>query len=64
MKTLTGPGGISTFVSLHENRAYETLVERVCKDDISERQALLLQSLVNKNLVKRVIENKKVYYQR
>lgn len=64
MKTINAPGGIPTFVTLHENRVYEDLVEQVCRDDLSERQIYLMQSLVNKNLVKRVIENKKVYYRR
>jgi predicted transcriptional regulator len=64
MRTINAPGGIPTFVTLHENRVYEDLVEKVCRDDLSERQIYLMQSLVNKNLVKRIIENKKIYYRR
>jgi predicted transcriptional regulator len=64
MKTIYAPGGLPTFVTLHENRVYEDLVEQVCRDDLSEREIYLLQSLVNKNLVKRIVENKKVYYRR
>lgn len=64
MKTIRDPGGMPTFVTIHENRVYEDLVEQVCRDDLSERQIYLLQSLVNKNLVKRIVENKKVYYRR
>lgn len=64
MKTVEAPGGIPTFLSLHENKMYEKLTQTVCKDDLSEREVYLLQSLVNKNLVKRIVENKKVYYRR
>lgn len=64
MKTINAPSGIPVFVTLHENRVYEDLVEQKCRDDLSERDVYLLQSLVNKNLVKRIVENKKVYYRR
>ena len=58
------PGGIPTFISLHENEVYENLMEKTCKDDLNERDAYIMQNLVNKGLVKRVIENKKVYFMR
>ena len=64
MKNLIAPGGIPIFVSLHENEVYENLLEKTCRDDLNERDAHLMQSLVNKGLVKRVIENKKVYFMR
>ena len=43
---------------------YENLLERTCKDDLSEREVYLIQSLVNKNIVKKIVENNKVYYER
>lgn len=58
------PGGIPTFVSLHENEVYENLMDKTCKDELNDRDAYLMQNLVNKGLVKRVIENKKVYFMR
>lgn len=64
MKIIDAPGGIPTFVSLHECNLYEKITERLCKDDLNEREIYLIQSLVSKNLIKRVIENKKTYYQR
>ena len=69
MKNLIAPGGIPTFVSLHENEVYENLLEKTCKHHLNERDTHLMQSLVNKGLVnkriiKRVIENKKVYFMR
>jgi len=64
MKNLMAPGGIPTFVSLHENEVYENLMDKTCKDELNERDAYLMQNLVNKGLVKRVIENKKVYFMR
>lgn len=64
MKSLMAPGGIPTFISLHENEVYENLMEKTCKDDLNERDAYIMQNLVNKGLVKRVIENKKVYFMR
>lgn len=64
MKSINAPGGIPTFVTMHENRVYQDLVEQVCKDDLSEREIYLLQSLVGKNLVKRIVEGNKVYYKR
>jgi predicted transcriptional regulator len=64
MRTINAPGGIPTFVTTHENQMYENLIDQLCKDDLSEREIYLLQSLVSKNLVKRIVENKKVYYRR
>lgn len=64
MKSIETPGGIPTFISLHECEMYENLLERTCKDDLSERQVYLIQSLVNKNIVKKIVENNKVYYER
>lgn len=64
MRTITAPGGIPTFVTKYENQMYENLTGKKCKDDLSEREIYLLQSLVSKNLVKRIVENKKVYYRR
>ena len=64
MRSIAAPGGIPTFVTMHENKMYENLTDAVCKDDLSEREIYLLQSLVSKNLVKRIVENKKVYYRR
>jgi len=31
---------------------------------LSEREVYLIQSLVNKNIVKKIVENNKVYYER
>ena len=65
MKSIETPGGIPTFVNKLENKVYECMMEeRVCKDDLSERDAYLMQSLVNKNLVKKVVEGKNVYYKK
>ena len=64
MKSIETPGGIPTFISLHECEMYENLLERTCKDDLSEREVYLIQSLVNKNIVKKIVENNKVYYER
>lgn len=64
MRTLLAPGGIPTFVSKKEHKVYEDLVERRCKDDLSERDVYLLQGLINKNLVKKIVEDKKVYFER
>jgi hypothetical protein len=64
MKSIETPGGIPTFMSLHECEMYENLLERTCKDDLSEREVYLIQSLVNKNIVKKIVENNKVYYER
>ena len=50
--------------SIDECGVYENLLERTCKDDLNEREIELLKSLVNKNVVKRVTENKKTYYER
>jgi hypothetical protein len=63
MRSILGPGGIPTFVNKLENKVYEHMMEeRVCKDDLSERDVYLMQSLVNKNLVNKMVEGKKVYY--
>ena len=64
MKNLMAPGCIPTCVSLHENEVYENLMDKACKDELNDRDAYLMQNLVNKGLVKRVIENKKVYFMR
>jgi hypothetical protein len=64
MKTIETPGGIPTFLSLRENEMYENLLERICKTDLSERDNYLIQSLVNKNIVRKIVENNKVYYER
>ena len=64
MKSIETPGGIPTFMSLHECEMYENLLERTRKDDLSEREVYLIQSLVNKNIVKKIVENNKVYYER
>ena len=64
MKTIETAGGIPTFLSLKENEMYENLLERTCKTDLSEREIYLIQSLINKNIVKKIVENNKVYYER
>lgn len=64
MKMIETPGGIPTFLTMHECEVYENLLERTCKDDLNEREIELLKNLVNKNVVKRVIENKKTYFER
>ncbi len=64
MRMIETPGGITTFLSMDECGVYENLLERTCKDELNEREIELLKSLVNKNVVKRVIENKKTYYER
>ena len=40
MKTIEQPGGIPVFISFQENRCYENLLERKCKDDLNERDLL------------------------
>jgi hypothetical protein len=64
MKSIETPGGIPTFLSLHECEMYENLLERTCKEDLSEREVYLIQNLVNKNIVKKIVENNKVYFER
>ena len=64
MRSIETPGGIPTFLSLHECKMYENLLERTCKDDLSEREVYLIQNLVNKNIVKKIVENNKVYFER
>lgn len=64
MRSILGPGGIPTFVSKLENKIYETVTETVCKEDLSERDAHIMQNLVNKNLIKKVVEGNKVYYKK
>jgi len=64
MKMIETPGGIATFLSIDECGVYENLLERTCKDDLNEREIELLRGLVNKNVVKRVIENNKTYFER
>ena len=64
MKTIETPGGIPTCLSLPECEMYENLLERTCKEDLSERENYLIQSLVNKNIVKKIVENNKVYFER
>jgi len=64
MKSILAAGGIPTFISLHESEVYENLINKICKDELNERDAYIMQGLVNKGLVKRVIENKKVYFMR
>ena len=64
MKTIEQPGGIPVFISVHERQCYENLLERKCKDDLNERDLYLIQSLVNKNVVKKIVENNKVFYER
>ena len=59
MRSILGPGGIPTFVNKLENKVYESITETVSKEDLSERDAYLMQSLVNKNLVKKIVEKKK-----
>ena len=62
MRSVLAPGGIPTCVNKIEHKVYESSTETVSKEDLSERDAYLMQSLVNKNLVKKVVEGKKVYY--
>lgn len=62
MRSIIAPGGIPTFVNKLEHKIYESITETVSKEDLSERDVNLMQSLVNKNLVKKVVEGKKVYY--
>jgi|TARA_B110000914_G_C15179044_1_gene316473 hypothetical protein len=62
MRSVLAPGGIPTFVNKLEHKVYESCNETVYKVDLSERDAYIMQSLVNKNLVKKVVEGKKVYY--
>ena len=64
MRSILGPGGIPTFVNKLENKVYESITETVSKEELSERDAYLMQSLVNKNLVKKIVEGKKVYYKK
>lgn len=64
MKTIEQPGGIQVFISVHESECYENLLERKCKDDLNERDLILIQNLVNKNVVKKIVENNKVFYER
>ena len=64
MKTIEQPGGIPVFISVQENQCYENLLERKCKNDLNERDLYLIQSLVNKNVVKKIVENNKVFYER
>ena len=64
MRSILGPGGIPTFVNKLENKVYESITETVSKEDLSERDVNLMQCLVNKNLIKKVVEGKKVYYKK
>jgi hypothetical protein len=64
MKTVELPGGMPVFLSLQENQIYSNLVQETCKSDLSERDAYIAQSLVNKGVVKRVIRDGKTYYSR
>lgn len=62
MKTVELPGGMPVFLSNQENMVYNNLTEEVCKSDLSERDAHIAQSLVNKGVVKRVIRDGKAYF--
>jgi len=43
---------------------WEGLCEETCKEDLSERQAYIAQTLVNKGVVKRSVREGKTYYSR
>lgn len=62
MKTIELPGGMPVFLSNEENKLYTNLTEEICKQDLSERDAYLAQSLVNKGVVKRIIRDGKTYF--
>ena len=64
MRTIIAPGGLPTFVSKREGAAYDKLDCRCSKEDLNERELYLIQSLVSKNLVKKIVEDKKVYFER
>ena len=64
MKTVETPGGIPVFININESKLYDSITERVCESDLSEYDANIVHGLVGKNILKRVIENGKTYYER
>lgn len=64
MKTVETPGGIPVFININESKLYDSITERVCESDLSEYDANIAHGLVGKNILKRVIENGKTYYER
>ena len=63
MKSIEMPGGIPVFLSNLENKMYEKcLAEEQCKSDLSERDAYLMQNLVNKGVCKRTQREGKTYF--
>jgi hypothetical protein len=63
MKTIELPGGIPVFLSNLENKVYECMTEEfTCKEDLSERDVEIVQSLVNKGVCTRTQKDGKTYF--
>ena len=64
MRIYTPPSGISQPVSNLEYKILKRCTEnKLCKTDLSERDACISQELVNRGIFEKEIdENKKVYY--
>jgi FixJ family two-component response regulator len=65
MRTFTVAGGIQTFIALHEGRWLDDhAAERVFKDELSERDQVIAQSLVARGVLNKQIAEGRIFYTR
>lgn len=65
MRSVTVSGGIQTFITLREGKWLdEHEIDRVAKDDLTEREQVIAQQLVHKGVLNKIVEDKKVFYTR
>jgi spermidine synthase len=62
MKLVEAPGGIQIILSNLENKVYDSMTEEKCKEDLSERDAYVAQSLVSKGVCKKTQREGKTYF--
>jgi len=62
MKLVEAPGGIQIILSNLENKVYDSMTEEKCKEDLSERDAYVAQSLVSKGVCTKTQREGKTYF--
>jgi hypothetical protein len=62
VRTIETPGGIPVIVSGVEYALYKKIERKIKKDDLTDREVYIAQQLIDKNILRKKVQNKQTYY--
>ena len=62
MRYVEAPGGLPIFLTNMEYKCYDKMDEKVCKEDLNERDRDICRNLVTRGVLNRITEEGKTYF--